>query len=38
MYKGALYAEIDDRIVRYALDAGSLAPKGPPATVVSGTS
>jgi glucose/arabinose dehydrogenase/mono/diheme cytochrome c family protein len=36
MYKGALYAEINDRIVRYALTAGSNIPRDPPQTVVSG--
>jgi len=36
LYKGALYAEINDRIVRYALPAGSSIPKDPPQTVVSG--
>lgn len=35
MYKGAIYAEINDRIVRYALSAGSIVPKGAPETVVS---
>ena len=36
MYKGALYAEVNDRIVRYALPAGSIVPQGAPETVVSG--
>jgi glucose/arabinose dehydrogenase/mono/diheme cytochrome c family protein len=36
LYQGALYAEINDRIVRYALPAGSNLPKDPPQTVVSG--
>jgi len=36
MYKGAIYAEINDRIVRYALPAGSLVPRGAPETIVSG--
>jgi glucose/arabinose dehydrogenase/mono/diheme cytochrome c family protein len=36
LYKGALYAEINDRIVRYALPPGSNLPKDPPQTVVSG--
>jgi glucose/arabinose dehydrogenase len=36
LYKGALYAEINDRIVRYDLPAGSIIPKGPPQTIVSG--
>ncbi len=35
-YNGALYAEINDRIVRYALSNGDVAPKGPPQVVVSG--
>lgn len=34
-YKGWLYAEINDRIVRYALPAGSIVPRTPPETVVS---
>ncbi len=36
IYNGALYAEIDDRIVRYRLPAEGLAPKGAPETIVSG--
>lgn len=36
LYKDGLYAEINDRIVRYALPDGAVAPKGPPETVVSG--
>ncbi len=36
LYRGSIYAEINDRIVRYALPAGSLLPQGPPVTVVSG--
>jgi glucose/arabinose dehydrogenase/mono/diheme cytochrome c family protein len=36
LYDGALYAEINDRIVRYALPAGAIAPRDPPVTVVSG--
>ncbi|MBV9339395.1 MAG: c-type cytochrome [Acidobacteria bacterium] len=36
MYKGFLYAEINDRIVRYALTTGAPVPKDPPQTVVSG--
>jgi glucose/arabinose dehydrogenase/mono/diheme cytochrome c family protein len=36
LYKGALYAEINDRIVRYALPPGSNIPRDPPQTVVSG--
>jgi glucose/arabinose dehydrogenase/mono/diheme cytochrome c family protein len=36
LYNGSIYAEINDRIVRYALPAGSIVPPGPPVTVVSG--
>ena len=36
LYKGWLYAEINDRIVRYALPAGSIVPQGPPVTILSG--
>jgi len=36
LYKGSIYAEINDRIVRYSLAAGSLVPKDPPVTIVSG--
>ncbi len=36
LYKGSIYAEINDRIVRYALSAGSIVPQGPAITVVSG--
>ena len=36
LYKGALYAEINDRIVRYALAPGSNVPRDPPQTVVAG--
>ncbi len=36
IYDGALYAEIDGRIVRYRLPAEGLAPKGAPETIVSG--
>ena len=36
MYKGSIYAEINDRIVRYALPAGSIVPRGAPETIVSG--
>jgi glucose/arabinose dehydrogenase/mono/diheme cytochrome c family protein len=36
VYHGALYAEANDRIVRYTLRPGSLAPAGPPATIVQG--
>src|SRR6201981_668292 len=34
-YKDAIYAEINDRIVRYSLSAGSIAPSGSPETIVS---
>ena len=36
IYKGALYAEINDKIVRYALPAGSIVPPDPPQTIVAG--
>lgn len=36
LYDGSIYAEINDRIVRYPLPTGSLVPPGPPTTVVSG--
>ena len=36
LYKGALYAEINDRIVRYTLPPGSNIPRDPPQIVVSG--
>jgi glucose/arabinose dehydrogenase/cytochrome c5 len=36
LYNGALYAETKDRIVRYALTPGTLAPTGPPVLVLSG--
>ena len=36
LYKGSIYAEINDRIVRYTLTAGSIVPEGPATTVVSG--
>ena len=36
LYKGWIYAEINDRIVRYALPAGSTVPRGAPETIVSG--
>jgi glucose/arabinose dehydrogenase/mono/diheme cytochrome c family protein len=36
MYKGLLYAEINDRIVRYALPADSIVPRDPPDTILSG--
>ncbi len=34
-YKGSIYAEINDRIVRYSLPAGSMVPSGPADTIVS---
>jgi len=36
IYKGSLYAEINDRIVRYTLPTGALVPQDQPETVVSG--
>jgi glucose/arabinose dehydrogenase/mono/diheme cytochrome c family protein len=36
MYKGSIYAEINDRIVRYALPAGAIVPRDAPETIVSG--
>ena len=36
LYNGALYAEVNDRIVRYALPAGKIAPAGAPDVIVSG--
>ncbi len=36
LYKGALYAEAGDRIERYTLKPGELAPSAPPEIVVSG--
>jgi glucose/arabinose dehydrogenase/mono/diheme cytochrome c family protein len=36
LYGGALYAEMNDRIVRYALPAGSIVPTGKPDVIVSG--
>lgn len=36
LYKDAIYAEINDRIVRYPLSGGSIAPKDAGVTVVSG--
>ena len=35
MYKGSIYAEINDRIVRYSLPADSIVPSGPAETIVS---
>jgi glucose/arabinose dehydrogenase/mono/diheme cytochrome c family protein len=36
IYGGALYAEINDKIVRYTLPAGSVVPRDPPQTIVTG--
>jgi len=36
LYQGWIYTEINDRIVRYALPAGSIVPQGAPETIVSG--
>ena len=36
LYNGALYAEVNDRIVKYPLGAGMLVPSGAPTVVVSG--
>ena len=36
LYQGWIYAEINDRIVRYPLPAGSLVPRDTPETIVSG--
>jgi glucose/arabinose dehydrogenase len=36
LYKGALYAEINDRIVRYPLKEGEIVPGEKPETIVSG--
>src|SRR5271167_2461355 len=36
LYNGGLYAEVNDRIVRYALPAGVIAPRAAPEVVVSG--
>ena len=35
IYKGSIFAEINDRIVRYPLPANSIVPKGAPETIVS---
>ncbi len=35
-YKDAIYAEQNDKIIRYALPAGEIVPKGKPETIVSG--
>jgi glucose/arabinose dehydrogenase/mono/diheme cytochrome c family protein len=36
LYKGSLYAEINDKIVRYTLPVGSLVPRGPAVPIVTG--
>src|ERR1700681_1513063 len=36
IYKGSIYVEINDRIVRYSLPAGAVVPPNPPETIVSG--
>jgi glucose/arabinose dehydrogenase/mono/diheme cytochrome c family protein len=36
LYKGSIYAEINDRIVRYSLPAGSIVPSGSAETIISG--
>ena len=36
LYKDSLFAEINDRIVRYSLTAGSIVPQGPAVPVVTG--
>lgn len=36
LYNGALYAEMNDRILRYALPSDGIAPKASPETIVSG--
>ena len=36
LYKGSIYAEINDRIARYSLPAGSVVPSGSAETIVSG--
>jgi glucose/arabinose dehydrogenase/mono/diheme cytochrome c family protein len=36
LYQNWVYAEINDRIVRYALSAGSAVPRGAPETIVAG--
>jgi glucose/arabinose dehydrogenase/cytochrome c5 len=36
LYQGALYAEVNDRIVRYALPEGAITPSAPPDVIVSG--
>src|ERR1700728_3435200 len=36
LYKGSLFAEINDKIVRYALPAGALVPRDPAVPIVTG--
>jgi glucose/arabinose dehydrogenase/mono/diheme cytochrome c family protein len=36
VYKGSIYAEIGDRIVRYSIPAGAIVPQTQPETIVSG--
>jgi glucose/arabinose dehydrogenase/cytochrome c5 len=36
LYHGGLFAEVNDRIVRYALPAGAIVPTGAPEVIVSG--
>jgi glucose/arabinose dehydrogenase/mono/diheme cytochrome c family protein len=36
LYNGGLFAEVNDRIVRFALPAGTIAPSGHPEVIVSG--
>jgi glucose/arabinose dehydrogenase/cytochrome c5 len=36
IYKGSIYAEVNDRIVRYSLPSGSIVPNGSAETIVSG--
>jgi glucose/arabinose dehydrogenase/mono/diheme cytochrome c family protein len=36
LYKGSIYAELNDRILRYSLPAGSIVPSGSADTIVSG--
>ena len=36
LYRGALFAEINDKIVRYTLPAGSIVPDGPAVPIVTG--
>jgi glucose/arabinose dehydrogenase len=35
IYKGSIYAEINDRIVRYSLPGGAVVPSGSPDTIIS---